>query len=76
MIFHNLKSILISRNLAACYYLIASPSSKDFKGGASINVTLYGFWVIQDFRAKKLFFCGQIHNTEVVSCSVLHILME
>ena len=30
MIFHNLKSILISRNLAACFNLISSPSYEDF----------------------------------------------
>ena len=40
MIFHNLKSILKSRNLAACCNLISSRSYKDFKKGASINVTL------------------------------------
>ena len=55
MIFHNLRSILISRNLAASYNLTSSPSYKDFKKGASINVTLYGFGIIQGFGAKKLF---------------------
>ena len=55
MIFHNLKSILTSRNLAAGYNLTSSPSYKDFKKWASINVTLYGFWVIQGFRAKSFF---------------------
>ena len=30
MIFHNLKSILISRNLATCINLISSPSYEDF----------------------------------------------
>ena len=58
MIFHNLKSILISRNLAACFNLISPPSYEDFLKGASIKVTLYRFRVIQGFRAKKLFFCG------------------
>ena len=55
MIFHNLKSILTSRNLAAGYNLTSSPSYKDFKKCASINVTLYGFGIIQGFSAKKLF---------------------
>ena len=55
MIFHNLKSILTSRNLAAGYNLTSSPSYKDFKKCASINVALYGFGIIQGFSAKKLF---------------------
>ena len=55
MIFHNLKSILNSKNLAASYNLTSSPSYKDFKKGASINVTLYGLGIIQGFSAKKLF---------------------
>ena len=59
MIFHNLKSILTSRNLAAGYNLTSSPSYKDFKKAASINVTLYGFGVIQGFRAKKLVFVAK-----------------
>ena len=54
MIYHNIKSILTSRNLAAGYNLISLPSYNDFKKAASINVTLYGFGVIQGFRAKKL----------------------
>ena len=55
MIFHNLKAILTSRNLAAGYNLTSSPSYKDFKKCASINVTPYGFGIIQGFNAKKLF---------------------
>ena len=76
MIFHNLKSILTSRNLAAGYNLTSSPSYKNFKKCASINVTLYGFGIIQGFSAKKLFFHGQINCTLAVSFKVLHILME
>ena len=59
MIFHNLRSILISRNLTTCFNLISSPSYKDFSKGASIKVTLYGFRVIQGFRAKKIFFVAK-----------------
>ena len=55
IIFLNLKSILTSRNLAAGFNLTSSPSYKDFKKCASINVTLYGFGIIQGFSAKKLF---------------------
>ena len=55
MIFHNLKSILTSRNLAAGYNLTSSPSYKGFKKCGSINVTLYGFGIFQGFSAKKLF---------------------
>ena len=59
MIFHNLKSILTSSNMAAGYNLTSSPSYKDFKKCGSINVTLYGFGVIQGFRAKKLVFVAK-----------------
>ena len=59
MIFHNLKSILTSKNLAVGYNLTSSPSYKDFKKGASINVTLYSFWVNQGFRAKRFFFVAK-----------------
>ena len=66
MIFYIFKSILISKNLAACFNLVSSPSYEDFLKGASIKVTLYGFRTIQGFRAKN-FFRGQINYTEVVS---------
>ena len=36
-------------------WLVPSSRNLNSKKGASINVTLYGFWVIQGFRAKKLF---------------------
>ena len=54
MIFHNLnlKSILTSRNLAAGCNLTSPPNYKNFKKCASINVTLYGFGIIQGFSAK------------------------
>ena len=78
MIFHNLKSILTSRNLAAGYNLTSSPSYKNFKKCASINVTLYGFGIIQGFSAKKLFLwpnqLAVLKRFHVLH--VLHILME
>ena len=55
MIFYIFKSILISKNLAACFNLVSSPSYEDFLKGASIKVTLYGFRVIEKnfFVAKS-----------------------
>ena len=57
MFLHNLGSIMISRNVASYYNLIPSLSYTGLKKGATINVTLYDFRVIQRFRARILISC-------------------